>query len=112
MSYTIKGKVFRVGSIQKRGVKQFEVRNLDLEFDQDGDWPQVCRFDLLGGNVGLADGISKGDVVEVNFDLRGREWKDEKVFNSLVIWKLEKVGEAESHPAPTVEIPEDDEVPF
>lgn len=52
-------------------------------------------FQLTQDRVDLLDPFQEGDVLKVNFNLRGRRWKSPKTgetmfFNSLDAWRLEK----------------------
>lgn len=40
----------------------------------DGDYPQTLEFEFFGKNVDLLNDVRPGDVVEIKYDLRGREW--------------------------------------
>ena len=63
-----------------------------------GNYPQYLSFQMTQNNCAQLDQVSSGDLVKVNFDLRGREWKaptgEIKYFNSLEAWKLEREGAA------------------
>jgi hypothetical protein len=78
------------------------------------EFPQYIKFELIQDNCDYLDEFKAGDVVDINFDLRGREWinpKGEKVyFNSLLAWKIEKAGEVPSVDMPTPQ--GDDDFPF
>ena len=110
MNYIFKGTVAKIGEVELKGAKQFQVRLLDIHNNDESDFPQICRFELLGVNTALADDLNEGDKVEVTFDLRGRRWKEDKVFNSLVIWKIAKQGDSSEQSA--TETSDDDVVPF
>jgi hypothetical protein len=70
---------------------------------EDGNYPQMVKFECVRDKVELVDGLSVGDRVKVRFDIRGNEWKD-RYFVNLSAWKIEKVeeGAAATPDAPPV----------
>ena len=86
--------------------------------------------DFLQDKIDLLNNVSVGDSVEIGINLNGRLWTnpqgEEKCFNSIVAWRLEKVnGENTNTEAPqpnTFQTPapatstdpfeEDQELPF
>jgi hypothetical protein len=56
----------------------------------------VVQFQLTGDRCHNLDGLNVGDMVRVEFSLRGREWRspsgEVKYFNSLDVWTIEAVG--------------------
>ena len=69
----------------------------------DGKYPQVVALECTGDGVSLLDGLHHGDEVRVSFNLRGRSWTDkngnEKVFNSLNAWKVDRLNASQSAPS-------------
>jgi hypothetical protein len=65
-------------------------------------YPQDILFQLTQDKCNMVDGVNTGDMIEVSFNLRGREWTspqgEVKYFNTLEAWRVEKVGAAQ--PAP------------
>ena len=60
------------------------------------------------------DSHKVGDVIDVSFNLRGREWTsptgEVKFFNTLEAWRIEAAtNEVEPTPVP---VGEDDDLPF
>lgn len=53
-------------------------------------YPQFVKFELTQSNMDQLDFLSKGDVVDVEFQLRGRQMPDGRVFNSLMATKVTK----------------------
>lgn len=78
----------KIGSIEHI-TDSFRKRNLIIKTDSD-KYPQTIVFEFVQDKVDLLDGFSVGDKVNVNFNLRGREW-NEKVFNSLQAWSIKKI---------------------
>ncbi|MBK7950509.1 MAG: DUF3127 domain-containing protein [Deltaproteobacteria bacterium] len=98
--------------------QRFKKREFVLELDAASRYPQLVIFQLTGDRCGALDGFSVGDEVQVEFSLRGREWKspkgDTRYFNSLDVWTIARAGEAgsggfEDEPPPHTD---DDQIPF
>lgn len=86
MSYDFTGKLYRIFDTQQ--VKEtFKKREFVVE-QQDGQYPNYVKFELIQDRCGLIDGYSEGDDITVSFDLRGREW-NEKFFTNLHAWRLQ-----------------------
>lgn len=125
----ITGKVHEIGQTQQV-TETFKKRDIIIEYAENPSYPEFIRFEALQDKTELFDNVSVGDNVEVFFNLRGRPWTNKEgvttYFNSLVVWRLNKVanvGSGESAPAassapipPPVDISstdgKDDDLPF
>ena len=59
----------------KQVSEKFKVQEFILKVGQPEDkYPQEVKFQLVNDNIDLLDYIQVNDVVEVTFDLRGREY--------------------------------------
>ena len=59
----------------KQVSEKFKVQEFILRVGQPEDkYPQEVKFQLVNDNTDLIDFIQVNDVVEVTFDLRGREY--------------------------------------
>ena len=58
---------------------------------EDGNYPQMIKFECVKEKTSLTDGLEIDDAVKVTFDIRGNEFK-ERYYVNLNAWKLEKVG--------------------
>lgn len=62
--------------------------------DASGMYPQDILFQLTQERTSLLDNINENDIVNVSFNLRGREWTNPqgevKYFNSLDAWRIDK----------------------
>ena len=103
--------------------ERFRKREFVVELADNPRYPQYVMFQLTGDRCENLDGFQVGDEVQVEFSLRGREWKSPKgetrYFNSLDVWTLERVGASagpghDDVPPPTdFDAPAaDDDVPF
>ena len=82
-----------------RGAKGFAVRELIAVIGYGDKYPQTVKFEVLGDKTALLDDYREGQKVTIHFDIRGREWQD-KVFNSLNIWKITSDEENTPQKAP------------
>ncbi len=87
-------------------------------------YPQDIKFDMVKDKCAILDSFKAGDDVQVNFDIRGREYNG-KYFVDLSCWKLQaadggakpsQAGPAASSNEPTMSDLRDDDdfddVPF
>ncbi len=95
----------------------FRVREFVLERDQSGKYPQLVLFQATNDACEKLDELHVGDEIEVEFDLRGRQWTnrdgDIKFFNSLNVWRwdvLKRAAPPAPAPAPSPAV--DDDIPF
>ena len=99
--------------------ERFRKREFVVELADNPRYPQYVLFQLTGDRCESLEGFRVGDEVRVEFSLRGREWKsprgETKYFNSLDVWKVEKLGGTAGDRAFSFEEPpppSDDDVPF
>tara|TARA_R100000655_G_scaffold57326_1_gene95651 strand:- start:4304 stop:4660 length:357 start_codon:yes stop_codon:yes gene_type:complete len=95
----------------------FRVREFVLERDQSGKYPQLVLFQATNDACEKLDELHVGDEIEVEFDLRGRQWTnrdgDIKFFNSLKVWRWDVLKrDAPPAPAPAPSPAVDDDIPF
>jgi hypothetical protein len=94
----IKGKLHEIFPT-KQVTGTFQKREFIVEYADNPKYPQFLKFDLAQDNCVLIDQFSKGETVEVFFDLTGRPWTNPKgettYFNSLRVWKIEKADESD-----------------
>jgi hypothetical protein len=81
----------------------------------DDKYPQFLTFQVVNDKCDLVANLNTGDVVEVNYNLRGREWNSPegvtKYFNTVEAWSINLSSEpVQTTPAPTNE--DDDDLPF
>ena len=69
---------------------KFKKREVTLK-SQD-EYPQYVTFQLTQDNCDLANNLKTGEVVEVQYNLRGRRWEAQdgtiKYFNSIEAWTM------------------------
>ena len=96
--------------------EKFKKREFVL-IDDSSAYPQYINFQLVQDKCELIDGIQIGQRIEVNFNLRGREWTDKngdlKYFNTLDVWRIvSEESSLETSPIPTLPDKEGDTLPF
>ncbi len=113
-SYLVKGAVHKIGDVIEVS-DSFKKRQLVIVTED--RYPQYLNTQLVQDKVSLLDNLKKGDIVELNINLRGREWPDPKsgelkYFNTLDVWTLVKLEDA---PTTSVEGPNElgpNDLPF
>ncbi|MFP6857042.1 MAG: DUF3127 domain-containing protein [Roseibacillus sp.] len=125
-SFEIEGKMKVINDIQTFN-SGFTKREFVVQVE-DGNYPQMIKFECVKEKTSLTDGLEIDDAVKVTFDIRGNEFK-ERYYVNLNAWKLEKIGAAsggggsspqysdEDAPAglgdpPTDFVEEEDDIPF
>ena len=88
-TFEIEGKLKLIDDIQTFD-SGFSKREFVLEVE-DGNYPQLIKFECVKEKTSLTDGTQIGDGVKVSFDIRGREYNG-RYFVNLNAWKLEKLG--------------------
>jgi hypothetical protein len=120
MGFETRGKIHFINDTQQV-TERFRKREFVLELADNPKYPQFVQFQLTGDRCENLDGFSVGDEIQVEFSLRGREWKspkgDVKFFNSLDVWTIQRDAEAgagfDEPPFPSDPPPEaDEEIPF
>jgi len=135
MSYQITGTIYKVKETQtfpskKEGGKDFSKRAFVIEVaEKNNEYNQKIELEFIQDKCNLMDNYQVGQEVEVDFNLKGREWdggdKGLCFFNTLQAWKIKIIGNQQSlpapdpqpeqqtaQPAPTYQNESEDEVPF
>ena len=116
----ITGRIVEIFDTVELGEKKFKKREFVVEYAKNPKYPEVVKFELNQDKCGLVDCLNTGDAVEVEFDVGGRKWTNQKgevkYFNSLKAWKVSKIGgeSAKSEPEQREQQPADcdDNLPF
>ncbi len=136
MSYEISGKIIQIGDVQQISEK-FKKREFVIETEKVVNptlvFTDFVKFQILQDRVSLIDNFNQGDMIKVNFDIRGNKWEkngETMYFTNLEAWKVESLAPQEANhmapagsndgppvpqDAPPGEPPlaiEDDELPF
>jgi hypothetical protein len=94
MAFRTSGKLIKAFDAVQVSNK-FRKREFVVEI-ADGKYPQLVSFQLTGDKCALLDSIEDGETVDVEFNLRGREWTSPKgevrYFNALDAWAIKCQG--------------------
>lgn len=118
MAYKAEGRIHKIFDTEQK-TATFQAREFVIEV-QEGQYPQMVKFQLTQDKCSLVDDYREGEQVVVDFDLRGREWND-KYFTNLNAWRIGRAGEggdsgssdtgsSQSQPAAAADF--DDDIPF
>ena len=104
--YEFTGKVKTVGELQTFA-SGFTKRELVVEEEREGKWPNVVAFAFKKENAAKLDGVAEGMRVKVGFAVDGREWTDPKTgkvryFSDLTALRLDGLDIAAGVPEPAV----------
>ena len=90
----IQGKVHVIMDVQQV-TDSFRKREFVIEYADNPMYPQYILFQMVQDRVDLVNGFSIGDMVDVSFNIRGRQWNSPqgeiKYFNSLEAWRINPV---------------------
>ncbi len=108
MSFQLTGKLKKIDPIVKVSDK-FSKREFVIT-DESSQYPQDILFQSVQDKCTLLDAYNVGDVVQVSFNLRGREWTspqgEVKYFNTMEAWRIEGSQTASAaNPAPAASTP-------
>ena len=97
------GKIYRIDETQQI-TERFSKREFIVELADNPKYPQHVMFQCTGDRCEQLDGMNVGDQVRIEFSLRGRLYTSKKTgeegcFNSLDVWRVERVGATASKPA-------------
>jgi hypothetical protein len=93
MTIKIEGKLIKKFATEQKSEKYSEQRFWVQEMD--GQYPNTFEIISNGKTLGVLDGFSEGDNVVVDANLNGKHFngaKGERVFVSINLWKINKVG--------------------
>ncbi len=88
MSFEVLGKLHKKFDTESK-TDTFQAREFVIEIA--GNYPQLIKFQLVQDRCSLVDDFAEGDMINVHFDLRGREWNG-KYFTNLNAWRVEQPG--------------------
>jgi single-strand DNA-binding protein len=98
MAYKATGRLHKIFETEQKSAS-FSVRDFVIEVADD-KFPQMVKFQLTQDKCALIDDYSEGDVISVDFDLRGREWND-KYFTNLNAWRIAQADAQDGTPKET-----------
>jgi hypothetical protein len=95
MSFEVEGKLHKKFDTESK-TETFQAREFVIETE--GNYPQYVKFQLVQDRCALLDPFEEGQLINVHFDLRGREWNG-KYFTNLNAWRIEQGGAQAAAPA-------------
>ncbi|HMW40227.1 MAG TPA: DUF3127 domain-containing protein, partial [Saprospiraceae bacterium] len=72
MSFNISGRLHRKYPTESKS-NSFQTREFVIQTQE--QYPQFIKFQLTQERCNAIDPYEEGDVINVQFDLRGREWQ-------------------------------------
>ena len=87
------------GGVSKSGN---EWKSQEYVIEDHGQYPRKMCFDVFGADKIEQFNIQMGEELTVSFDVDARQWQD-RWFNSIRAWKVERVSTAA--PAPGAPVP-------
>jgi single-strand DNA-binding protein len=101
MALEVIGKLHKKFATVSKGSTAFQTREFVLEI-MDGNYQQLIKFQLLKDACALLDKFNEQDEIKVEFNLRGRWWKDDIYLTNLNCWRMDKANGGDAKPvAPT-----------
>lgn len=102
MSLQLTGKLIS-GTATEKKTDTFSVRTFVLELTETGAngmvFTNLAQFQLVNAQCAILDQFQPGQMVTVNFNVRGQAWND-KVITNLNAWKIEHAQQVAAQPAP------------
>jgi len=97
---------------------RFKKREVTIK--SEGEYPQYVTFQLTQDKCDLADNLKSGEVVEVQYNLRGRRWETQdgtiKYFNTIEAWTMSLSSRTEQSAVEkltkTMDLESSDDLPF
>jgi hypothetical protein len=87
----IQGKIHVIKEVQQV-TDTFKKREFVVQYDENPMYPQYVLFQMIQDKCDLINGFNVGDMVDVSFNIRGREWTSPqgeiKYFNTLDAWRI------------------------
>jgi len=100
MSFEVSGQL-HVKYDTQQVTERFSKREFVLEIG-DGPYPQHVKFQLVQDKTPVLDPFEVGDILQVSFDLRGREYTSPKgevsYFTNLNAWRIQKANQEPNTP--------------
>lgn len=85
---TVTGTIYSVGETQQV-TERFRKRVFVLTFADNPKYPQYVEFQVTGDKCGLLDDYAEGEIVTVEYNLRGRlRNRGDGCFNALEAWRI------------------------
>lgn len=99
MSFSLEGKLYKKFDTQQ--IKEtFQKREFVVEYIEGNPmYPEYLKFELIQDKVDMIEPFQEGQMLKVDFNLRGREWRSPqgeiKYFGNLNAWRIQPGGEGQ-----------------
>jgi len=90
------------GGVSKASGNEWKAQEYVIE--DHGQYPRKMCFDVFGADKIELFNIQMGEELTVSFDIDARQWQD-RWFNSIRAWKVERVSAATAAPATGAPVP-------
>ena len=101
----VTGKFLGAKPTQLVGQNNYAVRPFYVDLTDNPDYPNTPEFQLKGDKVNLVDNLTKGQMIQVKFNIDGRKYTNRDgvagVITNLNAWKIEVVQMQSAAVAPT-----------
>jgi hypothetical protein len=99
MNFELTGKLIKKYDEQEFGEKKFKTREfvLDITEDRNGEqtYPNFAKMQLVQAKCDSINAFNEGDMLKVNFNIKGRSYTDKKdgstkYISNLEAWRVER----------------------
>ena len=113
--YRFSGEVYDCGDTKTIGQKGFQIKPLILKVVERG-WTDHVQFDCVYDAVAACERLNKGDLVELEFTIGGRQWTNHsnevKYFNKLEVKSITMIEKTDILTTEATETYKNADVPF
>ena len=86
--------------VSKTSGNEWKVQEFVIEDTMNGQYPRRMCFEVFGADKIAQFNIQMDEMLTVSFDIDARQWQD-RWFNSIRAWKVERVNAAAPTPGAT-----------
>lgn len=86
--------------VSKTSGNEWKVQEFVIEDTMNGQYPRRMCFEVFGADKIAQFNIQMDEMLTVSFDIDARQWQD-RWFNSIRAWKVERVNAASPTPGAT-----------
>lgn len=92
MSQEVTGKLIEIMDAQQVS-PTFKKREFVLEVAVNPAYPELIIFQVTQAKCDYLDNYKPGDMLDVQYNLKGRKTDQGRYFNTLEAWKFDKAGQ-------------------
>lgn len=90
--FKITGTIVEIYETATFGESKFKKREFVLEYAENPSYPEYIKLEVIQDKCDLLDKLTKGQKVDVNYNLKGRKWTNPKgevvFFNTIQAWRV------------------------